>query len=110
MGTVQKGTRKERELRQLFEAAGWFVDFKHRSRWQSPDLLGLFDFVAVKGGMVRWVQVKSDRSDYYKARKAIKGWLVDNGLDIWCEVWCRGDREDWYGSEVSSQGYTEATL
>ena len=110
MDTYAKGYRREKELRDKFAEAGYLVDFKQRSRYQSPDLLTQFDFVAVKCGIVRWVQVKSRKSHYYTARKAIRKWLLQNDLDISCEIWCKEDRGKWFGSEIDRQGYTRAYI
>ena len=110
MDTYAKGYRREKELRDLFKEEGWLTDFKHRSRYHSPDLLTQFDFVAVKYGIVRWVQVKSSKSHYYTARKTIKKWLLQNDLDILCEVWLKEDRKEWIGSEIDKQGFTRAHI
>ena len=110
MDTYAKGYRREKELRDRFVANGYLVDFKHRSRYHSPDLLTQFDFVAVKYGIVRWVQVKSTKAHYYTARKSIKKWLLQNDLDIHCEVWCKENYSKWFGSEVSRQGFARARI
>lgn len=105
-----KGTRREKELRDIFTDAGFKVDFKPRVTYQSPDLFKMFDFVCIQAGTVLWVQVKSNKNLYYAARKKIKNWLIANDLDISCEVWCKENRGRWFGSEVDKQGYCKTEL
>jgi len=105
MNTRRKGYQREKELRDTFNKHGWVTDFKPMSRYQSSDLLGRFDFVAVKEGVIKWIQVKSTKSHYYKARKDIEKWMLKKGLDIHAEVWFREDRGKWKGCYVGSQGF-----
>ena len=95
MNRYQKGNRRELEARKLLEAQGWLVDRKNRSKWASPDLFGMFDLVAVKGGEMLLVQVKSNKSDFYKSRKEIREWRAVYGITLHCEIWLKENNKDW---------------
>lgn len=89
-----KGRRIELEARKELEAEGYLVDKKNSSRWQSDDFFGLFDLLAI-GKEIRLIQIKSDRSDFYKARRAIGLWRDDIELNkcVKTEVWLREPRK-----------------
>jgi len=53
------------------------------------DYFGLFDVCAKKEGLTRWIQVKSDVSDYYKARKEIGKFTRYCCTHETLEVWVR---------------------
>lgn len=110
MSTYSKGKRREKECRDWWTDRGWLVDFKSASRWRSDDMFTHFDFVAIKNDRFVLVQVKSNKSDLYKARKKIQGWMKKNKLDLDCQVWLREDRKDWRACQISNNGHSEIPL
>jgi len=95
MNTYAKGNRREREARKILESQGWLVDRKNRSKYASPDLFGCFDLIAIKQNQTLLVQVKSNRSDFYKARKQIAGWKQTHSVTIQCQLWLKENNKEW---------------
>jgi len=75
------------------------VDFKTWSKYGSKDIFNVFDIVAIKGSVVKFVQVKSNKSDFYSARKKVADWCIENGtrptLLLSFEVWLKENNKDW---------------
>lgn len=96
---INKGNRAEREARTLLQQQGYLVEKKNTSRWESNDFWGLFDVLALKpdGSEIRLVQVKTNKSDFYKARKHINQWVSTTGISgvVRCEVWLKEPRAGW---------------
>jgi len=90
---VAKGRRVENIARDKLKTQGYLVDKKVRTRFSSPDFFGAFDLLAIKGNKVKFVQVKSNPSDFYKARKELKEWLKMYNLFINAELWLYFERE-----------------
>jgi len=95
MNTYQKGNRRELEARKILESEGWLVERKNRSKWASPDLFGVFDLLAVKGSQALLIQVKSNKSDFYKARKEITTWRKESGVTLKCQLWLKQNNKQW---------------
>lgn len=94
-----KGSRAEALARSNLRADGWLVDFKIRSRFASPDLFGVFDLIAIKDERVLFVQVKTNVSHFYTARKEIAEWMQLNNLEFYPEVWLYlGKKDGWRNS------------
>jgi len=90
-----KGNRYEKEARDLLIEEGYLVDRKNWSRYASKDFFTLFDILAI-GKHTRLIQVKTNASDFYKARKEIGMWLSENTIKgISFEVWLREPRKAW---------------
>jgi len=95
VNTHSKGNRAEKEARDILEADGYLTDRKNWSRYASKDFFRLFDILAI-GPKTRLIQIKSNASDFYKSRKEIKEWLVENKIeDISFEIWLREPRKEW---------------
>jgi len=93
-----KGNRRELEARKLLEAEGYLVEKKNFSRFSDKDFWNMFDIIALKrdGSEIRLIQVKSNISDFYKARNEIDDWILDNNVtNIKCEVWLKENRKPW---------------
>jgi len=93
-----KGNRRELEARKQLESAGYLVEKKNYSRFADKDFWNTFDIIALKkdGSEIRLIQVKSNISDFYSARKDILDWMSLNEIsNIDCEVWLREDRCPW---------------
>ena len=82
-----KGNRIELLAKKRLMANGWLVDSKPNVRFQSPDLFGQFDLIAIKGGEVKLIQIKSNVSHFYSARKELKEWKEEYKIRLTCEVW-----------------------
>lgn len=59
---MPKGTRREREAREIYERAGYWVYSPQNPKYGDNDLWNLFDLAAfrVTDGQLRFVQVKSN--------------------------------------------------
>jgi hypothetical protein len=102
MNTVAKGRRIEKLARDKLIKDGWLVEHKSRSMFQSPDFWELFDIIAIKKNKMRLVQVKSNISGFYTARKEIKKWIAENDITFPCEIWLYLGRGKWR-NEVASR-------
>lgn len=100
-----KGSRNEREARDLYEAAGYQVYRPATVRFGENDLFNLFDLVAMHPDRVpRYVQVKSNRA---------------SGINQWCddvralcppehtvpEFVVKHDREGWRVIQPTTDGH-----
>ena len=98
LNKTSKGNRRELEARKQLKSEGYLVEKKNSSRWESNDFWGLFDILAIRpdGSEIRLIQIKSNISDFYKARKEITEWMRFNGIsDIDCEIWLKENRKPW---------------
>ena len=103
---TNKGNRIELMARKELSAEGYLVEKKNSSRWESNDFWGLFDVLALSPftGFVRLIQIKSNPSDFYKARKEIKEWIITNEIKgVSCEVWLKESRKAWRKEILTSQ-------
>jgi len=55
----------------------------------------MFDIIAIKGTEIRFVQVKSNKAHWYKAKKDIQKWIEENNIGLRCELWLKENRKDW---------------
>ena len=92
---VQKGNRRELEARKMLEEQGYLVDKKPRTKYQSPDLFGMFDLIAIKGSECLLVQVKSNKSDFYKSRKQISLWAKSNHVCLPMYIYLKENNKQW---------------
>lgn len=95
MNTYSKGNRRERECMNILIADGWLVDRKNRTKFQSNDFFEMFDIVALRGNTVKFIQVKSNISHFYSARKSIKKWVKNNKVSVPCELWLKENYKPW---------------
>jgi hypothetical protein len=102
LNKTTKGRRSALMARKLLEADNWLVDAKPHTKYQSPDFYGQFDLLAVRGSDTRLIQVKSNMSHFYTARKAIKEWIAKTGVTIPCECWCYTGRGEWRREVINS--------
>lgn len=79
----------------LLQEDGWITDSKPHTKFHSPDVFGYFDIIALKGDKTRYIQVKSNISDFYTARKAIRQWMEFMAVTAVCEVWLYKGRGEW---------------
>ena len=96
-----KGRRIELKARKLLESLGYLVEKKNTNRWESPDFYGMFDLMAIMSGTTRLIQIKSNPTDFYKARKEIKEWVKENKVKVPCEIWLYEGRNNWRMEELS---------
>lgn len=91
-----KGRAIELKAKKILQADGYLVEKKNASRFQSDDFWGIYDLVAVKERTVRFIQIKSNKSDFYKARKEIKQFMQDNKqFKVGSEIWLYEGRNKW---------------
>lgn len=95
MTKVSKGRRVENLAKDIMKAEGWLVDKKVRTRFSSPDFFGQFDLLCIKGAETVYIQVKSNISDFYTARKEISAWLISKNLLINAQIWLYQPRKEW---------------
>ena len=88
----KKGKYFEKKCRDQLKADGYLVDFKPNTRFCSNDFFYLFDVLAIKENEVRLIQVKSNLSHFYTARKEIREWRIKNNIKVQCEVWLAKDK------------------
>lgn len=97
-----KGRRIELEARKLLEEEGYITDKKNSSRWQSDDFFEMFDILAIKSNDVRLIQIKSNASDFYKARKEMEIWCDEHKIEgVSFEIWLRKPRKKWRKETIS---------
>lgn len=90
--TRKLGNRNEKLAMDELRESGFLCEQKNYSRWQGKDFYNLFDILAI-GKSTKLIQVKTNKSDFYKARKKIQEFQDTNQIkDISLEVWLR--RED----------------
>ena len=113
---TNKGNRVELEARKMLQEEGYLVEKKNYSRWHGNDFWNLFDIFAlptskVAGKPIRLIQIKSNRTDFYKARKEISQWMLDNGINkVSCEVWLKEPRKAWRQEKTKPQDSTGETF
>lgn len=99
---TNKGNRIELEARKMLEAEGYLVDRKNHSRWVSNDFFGLFDILAI-GKETKLIQIKSNRTDFYKARREIGLWMDKNKIKgVTFEIWLREPRKQWRRESIDN--------
>jgi hypothetical protein len=96
----RKGSRVELLAKKILQAQGYWVEKKNISQWQSPDFFGWFDLLAIRGAEVRLIQIKSNLSDFYKARKDIAKFELESGFKVPLECWCYLGRSVWRQEKV----------
>jgi Holliday junction resolvase len=96
VNTREKGRRIELEAKKLLIKDGYLVEKKNASRWQSDDFWELFDLFAMKSNDFKLIQIKSNISDFYKARKEINEWLIEHNISgMSFEIWLKEPRKKW---------------
>jgi Holliday junction resolvase-like predicted endonuclease len=96
----QKGNRRELEARKMLEEQGYLVDKKPRTKWHSPDLFGMFDLLAIKGDECLLIQVKSNKSDFYKSRKALRAWTKSQSIQLPCYIYLKENNKPWRKEKI----------
>ena len=102
---IKKGNDAEDDAKEVLEAQGWIVDKRCRVKFQNNDYFNLFDLVALRGSAIRFIQIKTNRTHYYSARREIARWAMVNELDVFGEVWLKlvdekGDPMAWRKSVI----------
>lgn len=111
MNKVAKGNRIENLAKKSLEDLGWLVDKKPRTKFNSPDFFGLFDLLCIRGGDIKLIQIKSNRSDFYKARGEIAEWAQENGITLQIEIWLYEGKGEWRKEELHIEAeFLENTL
>jgi Holliday junction resolvase-like predicted endonuclease len=104
MSRRSKGKYYEKKARDLLTSQGFICETKNYSRFQGQDFYNLFDILAVKDH-VKLIQVKTNASHFYKARKDIAKWITENNISgLSCEVWLKEPRKDWRIEIINNLG------
>lgn len=92
MNTREKGRRNEFKCRDALLAQGYDVECAPMpTKWSKKnDLFSLWDVVAVRGDVVRFIQVKSNAGAPVAKREAMAAWPVPPFCSK--EVWIYHDR------------------
>ena len=91
MNKRKLGKKHEKEVKKWLEGLGYDVWLPPNTRWQSNDIFYLFDLIGIatrkttleytyQYGYMPFIQVKTNRTDFYKARKQIKEWVENHDL------------------------------
>ena len=95
MNKHAKGTHYELVARKLLESQGYLCEKKNYNRWASKDFYNLFDILAI-GENTRLIQIKTNISDFYKARKDIAEFVHTHNIkNVIFEVWVKESRKPW---------------
>jgi Holliday junction resolvase-like predicted endonuclease len=88
MNKIRKGKYIENKAADALKSQGWQILFKSVFvRFQNIDFGGLFDIVAVKGNIYRFIQVKTEKCDK-KQRDALRNYYKEHANEfINCELW-----------------------
>ena len=76
---------------EILEKNHWHCWYPKKVRYQETDVFGVFDILAVKGKVVRWIQITT-LSNISARRHKIEGFLRQAKAELPWEVW--GIRED----------------
>lgn len=106
----QKGDRRERRARKLFEQAGYAVENPNHARFSNKDFYNLFDFMAVRPDKpVTFVQVKSGAASGIESFiDACVGTFPPQHTSIYYVVYHK--REGWRLVEVNLQTESYQTV
>lgn len=102
MSAAQKGLLTERRAKKLLIELGYEIDYKIRSRFNpNKDFFHIFDILAIKKKDFVGVQVKTNVSDFYTARKEMKAWKVKYSPPFRMELWLwLGAKGGWRKEEI----------
>jgi hypothetical protein len=104
MSTRSKGNRRERQVANLLEDAGWRTHKKVNNTYDSGDAFGLFDVLALrKGDRPVYIQVKSNRTA--GALKQISEAEFVDPQFIDPQVWVAHDRQGFRVQRLCDSGW-----
>jgi Holliday junction resolvase len=106
MSRKAKGDRRERQCVNLLEDAGWKAHRKVNNAYDSGDIFGLFDIVAVKlGEKPAFIQVKSNSTD--GALKQISEAQFVDPNNVSAFVFVAHDRKGWRVKQFTQTGWSQ---
>lgn len=76
---------RKKAIQQL-EKDKWFCWFPKKVKFQETDVFGVYDILAVKGRIVRWIQITT-LSNVSARRHKIEGFLKKAKADLPSEIW-----------------------
>ena len=71
---------------EILEKNGWTTWFPKKVRYQETDVFGVFDILALRRSVVRWIQITSLSNIRARERK-IRGFLRQAKADLPWECW-----------------------
>ena len=81
---------KESQIRkkalETLEKNHWHCWWPKKVRYQETDVFGIYDILALKGNVVRWIQITT-ASNISARRKKIEGFLKSVKSSLPSEVW-----------------------
>lgn len=104
-----KGDRRERQAREILEAAGYAVETPNATPYPQEhgvDFFGVFDIMAFKPGeKPLFVQVKSNRASGIRSfsERCVEHNIPFDYVDV--EFWICHDGDGWRIAEISEDGY-----
>jgi len=78
LNKVRKGRLQEKKIADYLKYLDFDVYLTTRTKFHNNDFFGLFDIIAIKEGIIYFIQVKSGNSS--KARKDIEEFINKNKL------------------------------
>jgi Holliday junction resolvase len=106
MSRKSKGDRRERQCVNLLEDAGWKAHRKVNNAYDSGDIFGLFDLVAVKHGeKPAFIQVKSNSTG--GALKHISEAHFVDPSHVSALVFIAHDRQGWRVKQLTQTGWSQ---
>lgn len=104
MSTRSKGDGRERQCRNLLERAGWQAHKKVNNTYDSSDIFGLFDVVAVREGeKPLFIQVKSNRTAGALKALSEAPFVDEDYMNI--QVWVAMDYDGWRIKKLEKDGW-----
>jgi len=93
---VAKGKRAEREFEKYCQMLGYETWKPAWQRYGSKDIFNLADIIAIDKETVLFIQVKTNMSDFYKARKQAKEFMKNRNInDLFVVVACKIKGKVW---------------
>jgi len=106
MSKKAKGDRRERQCASILFKSGWEAHKKVNNRYDSGDIFGIFDIIAVKKGeKPLFIQVKSNRTSGALKEINVKNFVDTETMNV--QVWVAHDNEGWRIKKLEDDGWTQ---
>lgn len=106
MSKRSKGDKNEREAKNILKQAGWTAHKKTNNKWDSGDIFGLIDLLAVKKGeKPLYIQVKTNRTAGAMKELSEAPFMETEHMDI--QLWVRHDRDGWRIKRIGEDGWEQ---
>lgn len=106
MSTRSKGNRRERQVVQTLNFAGWEVHKKVNNTYDSSDIFGLFDVIAVRDDeKPLFIQVKSNRTSGALKQIRVAPFINPETMNI--QVWIAHDNQGFRVKKLEDESWTQ---